>query len=83
MMFMVLKKVFKCGQTSTAEWWALIVALKIARITAFDAFWSTALATSKSGATNKNFALSLTSFRLMNICLSLDCKFCLENVNSA
>ena len=58
----------------TALWQAFSVELKIAEITSFGAFYSTALATFKSEATEKYCIVRLTSFSWLNFRLKFDLK---------
>ena len=64
-----------CGTMVTDPLQAMSVALKMADITAFGSFWSTALAILISGKTNKNFIKRITTFSFLNLHLSFDCKF--------
>ena len=57
----------------TAPWRQFSAPLEMAPITVLGAFLITALTTSKSGATNRNFIVRLTTFNLMDLRLSLDC----------
>ena len=58
----------------TAPWLQLSAPLEIAPMTAFGAFLITALTICKSGATDKNFIIRLTTFNLLDLRLSLDCE---------
>ena len=48
--------------------------LEMAAITEIGAFLITALTTTKSVATERNFIVRLTTFNLLNLRLSLDCE---------
>ena len=53
---------------------------KMAEYTEIGAYWSTALATSESWATERNFIESLTTFSLLDLRLSLDYGFPINNI---
>ena len=58
----------------TAPWQELSAPLEMALMTAFGTFLSTAFIMSKSGATDRNFIIHLTSFNLLDIRLSSNCE---------
>ena len=64
----------RCGWMFTATWRQFSVPLEMAPIIAFVAFLIMVLTTSKSGATERNFIVRLTTFNFLDIRLSLDCE---------
>ena len=65
---------------ATAPCRALSAALEMARMTASNAFWSMALTTVESGATDINFIVRLTTLCLLDIRLRFDREFFIRNV---
>ena len=69
-----LKRGIRCGGMCTAPCRQFSAPLEMAPITAFGAFLIKVLTTSKSGPTERNFIVRLTTFNLLNVRISLDCK---------
>ena len=63
----------------TAPRRALSDAFNMVDIIIYGYFCCTALTILKSDATKQNFILRLTTFSLLNLRLSLDCKFSIKN----
>ena len=58
-------RTIKCGGMCAAPWRLLSAPLEMAPIITFGAFLITALTTSKSGATARNFIVGSTTFNLL------------------
>ena len=69
-----LKRGIRCGWMCTAPWRQFSAPLEMAPITAFGAFLITVFTTFKSGATERNFNVSLITFNFLDVRLSLDCE---------
>ena len=67
-----LKRGIRYGGMYTAPWRQFIAPLEMAPITEFGVFLITVFTTFKSGETERNIIVRLTTFNLFDVRLSLD-----------
>ena len=63
-----------CGGMCTAPWWQLSAPLEMAPMTAFGAFFDYGSYNLQIKRNGKNFIVRLTTFKVLDLRLSLDCE---------